>query len=564
VIDKEAREPVSIYLEYLDRSRFNAPAYQEELRRHLQTKYSDRPIGVIIGFGVSTLEFISPLRAAAWPDIPLVFGQVDEASYGRLTLPPNSTGHVIRLELSDMVAAARAVVPGLKNIAIVGDALVGQTAFRHFKDQLPEVAKEFSIIDLMGLPMSELQERVAALPEATAILYTAIYSDGRGTYFPPAEALKHFADRANRPIVIPVEANLGSGAVGGYLMAAPPIGTAAARLALRVLEGQDAGTIPVTKVDVVRPIFDWRQLKRWNVSESTLPPGSEIRYRPADFVETYASKAAVASAALLFIVVVTFSILEHRKRRFAEEASWQRMSELTLVNRQATVGEMSAAIAHELGQPLGCILNNAEAAELILKSNAPDVMELRELLADIRKSDYRASEIIRQLRALMSKTKSKFGEVDLNTVVREALEIAEIQAHANDITLHASLAPSELPVVGDPIQLQQVFLNLVINGIDAVNGSPRGRRDIVISTAPADDYFVEASVSDSGPGISKENLDRIFNPFFSTKESGMGVGLSLCRTIVEAHNGEIWVGNGMAGGAVFRLRLPLKDKGKAT
>jgi C4-dicarboxylate-specific signal transduction histidine kinase len=209
---------------------------------------------------------------------------------------------------------------------------------------------------------------------------------------------------------------------------------------------------------------------------------------------------------------------------------------------------------------LGTILNNLEAAELVLNCKSPDLEELKELLVDIRRSNSRATEIIRHLRALMSKNYGNFQTVDINQIACDAMEIGKIQANANGVALHMALEPRAIPVMGDAIQLQQVFLNLVMNGIDAVKGCPPGHRDIVISTSEVEGRCVEVSVSDSGPGISDENMESIFNPFFSTKENGMGVGLSLCRTIVEGHNGLIQAANGCAGGAVFRFRLPAETR----
>ncbi|HZO84418.1 MAG TPA: ATP-binding protein, partial [Verrucomicrobiae bacterium] len=349
------------------------------------------------------------------------------------------------------------------------------------------------------------------------------------------------------------------------LLAAAPIGTAAGRFALRILDGaEDPNAIPVTKLDAVKPVFDWRQLQRWNVNVSALPAGSELRFRPdGSDVQRYIQIAGVSVTIALLVALSGFALYEHTKRRHAETATRQQISELALVSRQATAGEMSAAIAHELNQPLGSILNYTEAAELILNSNTPNTLELREILQDIRESDQRATEIIRQLRALMSKHTTNFIRVDLNKTALEAINIARIQANAHGVTLHAALAPADIDVVGDTVQLQQVFLNLIFNGIDAVSARANGYHDIVISTSLASNKFAEVSVSDSGPGISKENLERIFNPFFTTKDNGMGVGLSLCRTIVEAHNGAIWGGNGLAGGAVFRFCLPLAN-GKAS
>jgi signal transduction histidine kinase len=561
VIDDEASGPISIYLEYLDRSRFTSPAYQEEQSRYLASKYKDRAIGVIAGFGGGTLTFIAPLRETAFAGVPLIFGQLDETTYQQTGRPPNSTGHIVRLELADMVASARTIVPKMKNVAIVGDALGAQPVFRHFLQAIPEVARQYAIIDLTGLRMSELQQRVATLPPETAILYTAIYSDGEGTFYPPADALKLFADKANRPVIIAVESNLGSGAVGGYLLAAGPLGTAAARAALRVLDDESADSIPVTKLDAVKPVFDWRQLERWAVPVSALPAGSEIRFRPAEAsLRTHAQTAAVGGAIIVLVSVTGFAFYEHAKRRRAEASTRQRIAELALVNRQATAGEMSAALAHELNQPLGAILNNTEAAELILNSNSPNIIQLRELLSDIRNSDQRATDIIRQLRALMSKNASTFREIDISQAAREAMDIATIQANASNVTVHSALTPEALDVTGDKIQLQQVFLNLIINGIEAVKGRPAAQCNVVVSTSCPDGKFVEVTVSDSGPGIATENLPRVFDPFFSTKENGMGMGLSLCRTIIEAHSGAIWAENGLAGGAAFRFRLPLVNR----
>jgi len=554
-IESKSPEPVTIYLEYLDRNRFVTPGYQEALRNYLSSKYREIPLDVIVGFGASTLEFVSPLHESPWSDVPMVFGQIDEATFRNLTPRPNTTGHLIQLTLAQMISVAQTVVPDLKSIVLVGSSWDSQLVFRYFKDQIPQVPPHLAVVDLTGLPLSELLARLATLPEHSAILYTALNSDGRGTILTSTEAVKIIAEKANRPIVVAAETFVGTGAIGGPALMAEPIGESAAGLVLRILNGESAQDIPVTKADVVRTLFDARQLERWGVNESILPPGSEVRFRPV-IKQFYREIIAYGTLLLLALCGLLLSVYEYKRRRNAENDARQRMSELALVNRQATAGEMSAAIAHELNQPLGTILNDAEAAQLILNSKTPDLAELRILLNDIRNSDHRASEIIKHLRALMSKNKSDLRPIDLNEVAREAVEIGKIQANASNVTLHMALAARPLQVRGDRIQLQQVFLNLVMNGIEAVKGRPTGRRDIVISTAEAERNWVEVSVSDSGPGISNDNMEQIFNPFFSTKENGMGVGLSLCRTIVEAHNGAIHVENGFAGGAVFRFQLP--------
>ena len=198
---------------------------------------------------------------------------------------------------------------------------------------------------------------------------------------------------------------------------------------------------------------------------------------------------------MLLALVITL-LRERHTRQAAEVTASQRMSELAHINRHATAGEMSAAIAHELNQPLGAILNNAETAAILLESDSPDVTELKAILSDIRRDDERAGEIIKRLRALVSKKIVDFQHVDLNHVSREALGVAEIQAHSGGITLHSILAPNDLPVVGDAIQLQQVILNLAMNAIEATDERKEGPRDIVVRTTLAENLAVEFSISD--------------------------------------------------------------------
>jgi C4-dicarboxylate-specific signal transduction histidine kinase len=232
------------------------------------------------------------------------------------------------------------------------------------------------------------------------------------------------------------------------------------------------------------------------------------------------------------------------------------MSELAQVNRQTTAGELSSSMAHELNQPMGSILTNAETAELILCSNAPGLDELREILAEIRRDDLRANEIIRRMRSFVKQSPFEPREIDLNATIREVFEFLSGQASARNVTLELQTSAEPLRVKADPVQLQRVILNLIINGMDALADVPDGRL-VIGRTEGNGGTSALISISDSGPGIPAEELNRIFDPFFTTKEQGMGIGLCIARTIVLAHRGRIWAENQTAGGAVFRLTLPL-------
>ena len=232
------------------------------------------------------------------------------------------------------------------------------------------------------------------------------------------------------------------------------------------------------------------------------------------------------------------------------------MTELAHVNRFSTAGELTASIAHEINQPLGAILMSAESAEIILKSSSPDIPELGEIVSDILHNNRRATEVIRRMRSLLKKAPFELKSLDLNDLARETVEFLSTLAIGRKVELLSVITPDALPILGDRIQLQQVILNLVVNGIDAMKDMPSENRIISIRTSRVDES-AELSVSDRGPGIPEDKSKEIFKPFFTTKTEGMGMGLSIARTIVEAHDGQIWAENQDGGGALFRIRLPL-------
>jgi PAS domain S-box-containing protein len=250
------------------------------------------------------------------------------------------------------------------------------------------------------------------------------------------------------------------------------------------------------------------------------------------------------SLALCVIVDIT-------ERKQAEEAR----RELAHASRLTLVGELTASIAHEINQPLGAILSNADAAEMLLESSSPDLEQVRDILGDIRKDNLRASEVIRRLRALLRNREMEIRTVDLNDVTSEAVQLMRAESRRRRVTVVSEPA-DDLPLVrGDRVHLQQVLLNLVVNGMEAMAGLP-GERRLTVRTGVNEHGSAEVAVSDTGPGIRPDLLPRLFDPFFSTKKEGMGLGLSIVRSLVQAHGGRIWAENNTGGGATFRFTLP--------
>jgi C4-dicarboxylate-specific signal transduction histidine kinase len=220
------------------------------------------------------------------------------------------------------------------------------------------------------------------------------------------------------------------------------------------------------------------------------------------------------------------------------------------------LGELAGSLAHELNQPLTAILSNAQAAQRFLARDGIDVQEVREILADIVAEDKRAGEVIHRLRLLLRKGEVQRQPLDVNGVVEEVLKLVRSDLVNQGVTAWPDLAP-DLPVIEcDRVQLQQVLLNLVLNACDAMAGAEPGARQIKIRTAREEDGAVRISVADRGPGIPPDLRERVFEPFYTTKPQGLGLGLTVCRSIVTAHGGRLWSENGQKGGAVFCLSLP--------
>jgi len=248
-------------------------------------------------------------------------------------------------------------------------------------------------------------------------------------------------------------------------------------------------------------------------------------------------------------------------RKLAELESQELRREITHVDRVSMMGQLASALAHEINQPLGAILRNAEAAELFLQNASPDLEEIRAILADIRKDDQRAGSVINRMRSLLKRQNLDKRPLDVVELVGEVIALVQSDATARHVKLELAVADHLPPVFGDAVHLQQVLLNLIVNGIDAIDETQPGDRRVSVSASLDGPDTVEIAVSDSGPGVPADKLTHIFDPFFTTKPKGMGMGLPISRTIIEAHQGRIWAENKIEGGASFRFTVPIAEEG---
>jgi C4-dicarboxylate-specific signal transduction histidine kinase len=251
-------------------------------------------------------------------------------------------------------------------------------------------------------------------------------------------------------------------------------------------------------------------------------------------------------------------VVEISERKRAQEASAVAQAALARVNRVMTIGELTASIAHEVSQPLAAILTSAGACDRWLANDPPDIEKARVAAARITKAGTRASEVVSGTRALFKKGKPETRSININDVIRETVSLLQDEAARQGISIDAEL-DSDLPATfGDPVHLQQVIMNLMMNGIDAMEAVKESSGVLHLMTRRLATNEVLVTVQDSGSGLDPGNLETIFHPYFTTKEKGLGMGLSISRSIVESHGGRLWATPGANRGAIFQFTLPAK------
>ena len=400
-------------------------------------------------------------------------------------------------------------------------------------------------------------KRALTLPPRSAIYYATVRVDANGEPQEEDRVLLRLVEAGRSPVFTFMDTYFGRGIVGGPMLPTQQIAQQAAAVAVRMLAGEPPANIKTAAVGASAPKYDWRELQRWKISEALLPPDSVVQFRQPTIWQSYRWQILLLTAAILVQAAMIMVLLyEHRRRRVAEIAARTSMSELMHMNRIATAGELSASIAHEVNQPLTGISARASAAARWLAKEPPDIEKVRNMLREIINASDRAAEVVGSVRAMFKKDSKERPSVDINKLIRTVLEIVRVELQKNGVELQTALDEGLPRVECDPVQLQQVILNLVMNAIEAMQTvEPRLLRIESKLIAP---QSVRVLVQDTGKGVDPMQLDRIFRPLVTTKERGMGMGLSICRSIIESHHGRIWVEAAAPRGAIFQFELPVK------
>ena len=527
---------------------------------YLHALYAEKPPDLIVAIGAPAANFVQRYRPLIFPKTPMLFTAVEarRVQYDKLT--ENDTVAAAAHDFPLAIETILQVLPDTKVIAVVNGASPNEVFWQgELERELAPFSGRVELRWYNRLSFEDILKDAANLPPHSAIFWHLMSVDAAGVAHEASSALSRLSSVANAPIFSYLDAFFGGAIVGGSMHSIGEGMAVAAEVAIRILNGEKAGDIKVAPTRFTPPRLDWRQMQRWGISEKNLPPGGQILFRTPTAWEQYrAYILAFIAAILIQFALISWLLYEQRRRQRAEVLARNTLSELTHVNRMATVSQLSASIAHEVRQPLAAILANAQAALRWLKR--PNVEEAREGLNGIVSDANRASDIITNLRAMFKNDAQEKTLVDINKVVLSVLALVRIDLQKQKIELQTQPDDRIPEVVGNQVQLQQVILNLVNNAIESM--SSLQTRVLRIQTKLNGSNTVHVSVEDTGTGIEPSDLARLFQPMFTTKERGMGMGLSICQSIIETHGGRIWVSPGANGGSIFQFELPTAAKSK--
>jgi PAS domain S-box-containing protein len=687
----DTSQRIELYSEFLDGVRFPGQAQRQRQREFLREKYRERPPDLVMAIGGGALAFLTERPSDLFRGVPIAYCSIagdprpEHLTDTRIADIPVPDSAIPTLEM------ILRLHPDVRHVAVVSGSGPRDLQYAMSLRGMSTFGDRIDLRWLTNISIDQLRGELSRLPDHTVVLYLTMFQDSSGETFTPRRALEEFAPASRVPIYGYYETYVGHGVVGGSIVTFEEIGQKSAQVGLRILAGESVQAAAQSEAYRPMPMFDWRQLQRWKISEQQLPPGSIIRFKETTFWEQYHWIIVVAlSVCILELLLIAALFAQLRRRRLAEaslreneqrmslavdsanlgiwirdlarkeiwaSAKWRELfsftsseplvlerilqrlhrddrdalehaftkaiegggsyetefrlmlpdgglrwisthsrvetgvngqpvrirgaslditarkrfeqetqllrQQVTHVGRISMMGQLASSLAHEINQPLGAILRNAEAAELFLQSSSPDLDEIRAIVSDIRKDDERAGSIIDRMRGLLKRQDLDMRSLDVGELVSEVLGLVKADAAARQVKLDGAVPGDLPPVRGDRVHIQQVLVNLIVNGMDAVDEARRADRRVSVSALLDRSQSVEIAVRDTGDGIPDDRLASIFDPFFTTKSNGLGMGLPISRTIIEAHGGRFWAENNTGGGATFRFTLPIAKEAGA-
>ena len=555
-LDQQLGRPINFLQVTVGPSGF-VGAPEQAIVDFIRSTYVDRPKpDLVVAIAGPASAFARRHRAQLFPDVPLLFAAVDQRYLGSEPLGGNDVAAAAVNDFPRVVDDILQLLPQTRQVFVLtGGGAVGQFWRGVLNEEFGRFHGRVAFVWLDNLSLAELVRRCASLPRDSAIFFVAFGTDASGAAYADERVLADLHATANAPVFGSQSTFLGHGVVGGSMMPMDGVVRTAVDAAARLLDGAPPKSINVPVQHPGQRIFDWRELRRWQIAESRLPAGSVVRYRSPTLWQEHKRVVLGALGALVIQSLLIVGLLyQRRARRQAERESRRHLALAADASRRQTMSALTTSIAHELGQPLSSMIHNAEALRAMVDADRATSDMTKEILSDIRTQGVQAAQIIERHRTMLRSHQLDRKPVDVHAVVHESLALVAHDLKTRGIEATINLSSSRCVIDGDPVLLQQVLVNLMMNAMDAMAGTPPARRRLTITTAVrAGD--VELSVHDAGTGLPPQIDGTLFTPFVTTKPQGLGVGLTIVRTIVDAHGGTIDARNNPEGGATLTIAL---------
>ncbi|MFI5236539.1 MAG: ATP-binding protein [Ignavibacteriales bacterium] len=570
-LTEEFGDRIDLHMEYFEIENYPKNNYPKERFDMYNEKYKDFKLDLLICVGRNAVDVIKNHGESYFLNFPTISVDFDYSNLGfnnDLRLNDQTAVVGIKINIDKMISTALSIFPTTSSIYFIGGTTPFDKVMMSFaKESVQKTMKDKTFTFMTDLSMDKILHQVNSLPDQSIIFVPSFNTDSKMvTYYNP-EAIRLISRGANSPVFAYSDMGFGEGSVGGYILSFIKVGLLSGQFAVKILNGADPNSFKVIEQDYYENVFDWRELLRWGIQDSELlPKESIILFKEINLVEEY---KWIIGSVLLFVLLQSVLIgnlirLNKNQKIMTKKIieSENRYREFLHEDRSLRLGQLTASLSHELNQPLTAILSTAQAGINFINSNQANPELLKEILQKIVDNDKRGASILSSIRGMMKLERREKEKVNLNALINEVIAVYNNEAVRHHNHLNVNLIHEPVYVTADGIQIQQVLLNLIFNASQALEKAGTSNKVITISNSIHLDEVI-VSIQDNGSGIDETIKEKLFKPFITSKTEGMGIGLVICQSIIEDHEGKIRAENLPEGGAKFSFSLKIsKDEQK--
>jgi signal transduction histidine kinase len=566
-LSDEFHDSYNLHLEYLETEKYPRGKYPREVFDLYNKKYQDVNLDLLICIGVDIISAVKNNADDHLKNLPSITIDFDFSEYDipfEMSLNNKTTVIGLKLKVGQTISEALKILPRTSSIYFIcGSSRVDSLYMRISKEESKKIGNRINITFLTDMSMDEVLKRVKTLPENSLVFVAGFNKDKDKIPYYNTESIRLISNSANSPVFSYSDMGFGEGAFGGEILSFKKVGQLAGKTALQILNGTDPESIKIVDQDYYEYLLDWRELVKWKLTGLVkTKKESTVFYREVTFFMKY--KWLLISG-LIFLFLQSFLIAALIQMNRRQKKMTRRIVETDRLyrdilreDRLLRIGLLTISLSHELNQPLTSILSTAQAGKRFLETNNNDPELLKEILNNIVEADNRASSILKSIRGLMKQEKREKEEVNLNKLLIEISDLYRSKAIELNSKLNLKLTDSPVFIFADAIQIQQVILNFISNAAQSLDNNGKDV-NIITVTETLEDEHVIVSVRDYGKGIDETVKGKLFEPFVTSRKEGTGVGLAICRLIIEDHHGKIWAENLPDRGAVFSFKLKVNN-----